>query len=341
MKSKLKEVILDQVSEIEIFSHYLGCEVKLGKAMVSPLRQEKHPSFNVYQSPTNGRLYYKDFGDERGDCFKFIMRMYGCTFTEALHMVVQDFQIATTETKRDLSQIRKAAKAIRIPQIFFNPRKKLPYARARWTPELLKLWNNGGIGLKVLQEYNVHPVSKMKIPKRDGSGDFVLHSKEGDPIFCFDYEEGIKKFYRPFVKEKKYKFISNLRKGDIFGLKQLKEHVKDQGKVNILLICAGQKDCLSLYANTGIRGIALNSESASLTSDEIIGLMEYTDKLLVCYDNDETGRKHANKIKQDIGIDHIDLGQLAPADKVNDIYDYFKLKLSADNFIKLVETHGN
>ena len=50
---KLREKILDQVSEIEIFERYLGVQIKLGRAMVSPLRQERHASFNVYQSESN------------------------------------------------------------------------------------------------------------------------------------------------------------------------------------------------------------------------------------------------------------------------------------------------
>src|SRR5688572_1848623 len=125
----LREIILDQVTEMEIYQHYLGGEVKLGRAMKSPLRQEKHPSFNVYQSQSNGKIYWKDFGDERGDCFTFVMRLHNCTFQEALHLVAQDFNLDIKEDKRDLSQIRRAAKKIRIPQIFSNPRKELPYAR--------------------------------------------------------------------------------------------------------------------------------------------------------------------------------------------------------------------
>lgn len=332
MKKDLRERILDQVSELEIFYHYLGREVKLGRPIVSPLRQEKHPSFNLYQSPTNGKIYYKDFGDERGDCFKFVMALYQCTFPEALQIVCQDFGI---QTESKFSGSRERVK-IRIPQIIINPRKELPYARMEWDPDLLELWEKGNAGIDILKEYNTWPVLKMKVKKRDSEEWFIIHSSKVDPIYCFDYENSVKKFYRPKAKDKKFKFISNLRAGDIFGLKQLKEHVKLHGKVKVLIVCAGQKDCLSLYGSTGIRGIALNSESASVTKELFIELLQYAENILVCYDNDATGIKNAAKIKQEIGIDNIFLGDLASAEEVNDIYDYFSKQYDKQKFLSLI-----
>ena len=334
---KLREKILDQVSEIEIFERYLGIQVKLGRAMVSPLRQERHASFNVYQSESNGKIYYNDFGDERGDCFKFVMALHSCTFPEALALVAQDFGIDGSG-KENLDGIRRTAKKIRIPQIFSNPRKEFPYARMEWSHQLLKLWNSGYVRLEVLIEYNTWPVDKIKVPKRDDDGHFILKSSIEDPIYCFDYENGVKKFYRPFVKDKQYKFMSNLRKGDIFGLKQLKDYVTKTGKKErVVIVCAGQKDCLSLYSNLSIRGIALNSESASVSNELYIELIQYAESILVCYDNDETGIKHAQKIKNEIGIDNIFLGDVAPADVVNDIFDYFKEDYKKEDFLRLID----
>lgn len=335
MKKDLRELILDQVSELEIFYRYLGKEVKLGRPIVSPLREEKHPSFNLYQSQTNGKIYYKDFGDERGDCFRFVMKMHDCTFPEALNLVAQDFGVSI-DKRIDVSRLQQRAKSIRIPQIFVNPRKELPYARKDWDPALLELWTKGNVTPEILLEYNTWAVSKVKMKKRDVDEWFVMHSSETDPIYCFDYENGVKKFYRPKAKDKKFKFISNLRIGDIFGLKQLKDHVQKHGKVKVLMICAGQKDCLSLYGSTGLRGICLNSESASVTRELFIELLQYAENILVCYDNDATGIKNAAKIKEEIGIDNIFLGDIAAADYVNDIYDYFSKQYDKQRFLSLI-----
>lgn len=334
---KLREKILDQVSEIQIFERYLGIQVKLGRAMVSPLRQEKHPSFNLYQSPSNGKIYYKDFGDERGDCFKLVMELYQCSFVEALQVVANDFGIDTSK-KDDVGRLRQQAKKIRIPQFFVQPRKELPYARREWSEPFLTLWKKGHVNLNALREYEVYDVLKMKVPKREGDGFFIIESKETDPIYCYDYGDGVKKFYRPYAPDKKYKFISNLRRENIFGLKQLKDHVQKTGqKVRLIIICAGQKDCLSLYCNTGIRGLALNSESAGISNELYVELMQYAEHILVCYDSDDTGRKHAQKIKDEIGIEYMSLEDLAPADIVKDIFDYFAKDFSVEQFLQLTE----
>jgi hypothetical protein len=336
MKINPREVILEHVSELDIFFHYLGQEVKLGRPIVSPLRQEKHPSFNLYQSPSNGKIYYKDFGDERGDCFNFVMKLFGCSFPEALQTVAQDFSI-DLGVKRDVSGIRREKK-IRIPQIFIIPKKEFPYARKEWTTDSLDLWIKVNVTTEILLEYNTWSVDKVKIKKRDSEEWFILKGTEQDPIYCFDYENGTKKFYRPKVKDKKFKFMSNLCTKDIFGLKQLKQEVAKNGKVKVLIICAGQKDCLSLYGSIGIRGIALNSESASITKELFIELLQYAENILVCYDNDETGIKNAAKIKQDIGIDNIFLGDISPAHDVNDLYDYFSKQYDKQSFLNLIES---
>lgn len=333
----LKEEILNKVSEIEIFERYLGFQVKLGRVMVSPLRQEKHPSFNIYQSLNNGKLYYKDFGDERGDCFRFVMKLHNCSFNEALNLIANDFDVCTSK-KEEISGIRRMIKKNWIPQFLIKKRKNLPYARDEWNEYNIQLWEKGNISIEVLKEYNVWPVKKVKIPKKDSDESFILYSKKDDLIYCFDYENGVKKFYRPNVIDKKYKFISNLTREDIFGLKQLKESVlKNKKKEKVIIICAGQKDCLSLYSNTKIRGISLNSESAAISNDLYIELMKYTENILVCYDNDNTGIKHAQKIKEEIGIDNIDLGLLAPPEIVNDLYDYFSKKFKPEKYLELIK----
>lgn len=335
MSNQLKERILDKVSELEIFYHYLGKEVKLGRAVVSPLRQEKHPSFNLYQSPTNGKIYYKDFGDERGDCFNFVKELFKCSFKEALQIIAQDFGVNVDKGFDRSSYSRKIS--IRIPQMFIEKRKEIPYARAEWNSKTFELWRKGNVTLDILKEYNTWSVEKYKIQKRDSEEWVVVKSFEQDPIYCYDYENGVKKFYRPFSKDKKKKFVSNLRSGDIFGLKQLKEHVAIHGKVKVLIICAGQKDCLSLYGSTGIRGIALNSESASVSKELYLELVQYAENILVCYDNDTTGLKHAKKIKEEVGINNIFLGDLQPEDVVNDIYDYFSKGFDKDDFLNLIQ----
>lgn len=90
------EQIRRQKSEFEIFSFYLspytkGRVLKKGQKILSPLRPEKNPSFNIYES--KGRWYFKDFGGEQGDVIKLVMILFNLSFPQALTKIYQDFNL--------------------------------------------------------------------------------------------------------------------------------------------------------------------------------------------------------------------------------------------------------
>ena len=293
-----KSDILKQISEVEIFEKYIGHEIKFGRAIISPLREEKHPSFNIYQNES-GKILFKDFSGERGDCFSFVMKIYNCSFKEALNIISHDFSI----TKEEPFFNHKREKKI-IPQIIKKERKELHVQKLDWDPESLKFWEKYGVYENHLLTYNIHPLNSYSMKTKYGDY-FTINSSKDNPIFCYDHKNGAYKIYRPFERNPKYKFVSNLIPGDIFGLATLNE------KEKLIIITAGEKDAVSLFANTGIKGIALNSESANLSKDQYIKIMNYTDHLLVCYDNDPTGHKNAQKINDEYDIEMIDISEWA------------------------------
>ncbi len=294
-----KEEILSQITELEIFHKYIGKQVPLGKAIISPLRHEKVPSFNIYQSET-GRIYFKDFSGERGDCFKFVQELYKCSFREALNIVSSDFSLDSAHgsaRKSKISSLRISSQ-IDIPCVVNRERARLDVVKRAWDDLSQAFWRQYNIGSFVLANYNVYPVETLTMNKRDG-GEFTIEWKDNDPMYCYDYGNNVKKIYRPYHKNKTYKFLSNTRSTDIFGLNAF------INKQKMLIICAGQKDCLSLYSNAGIRGIALNSESAHLTKTQYLELLNHTERLMVFYDNDHTGQANARKLEKDFGIENI------------------------------------
>ena len=301
-----KEEILSQISELDIFHKYIGQQVPLGKAIISPLRHEKVPSFNIYQSE-NGRIYFKDFSGERGDCFKFIQELHNCSFREALDIVVLDFSLNSAYGSSGpfnygskILSLGKQGKTIDIPCVVNRKRARLDVVKRAWDKSSQAFWRQYNIGSFVLANYNVYPIESLTMDKRIG-GEFTIKWKNSDPMYCYDYGDNVKKIYRPYHENKTYKFLSNTRSKDIFGLTAF------NNKQKVLVICAGQKDCLSLYSNAGIRGIALNSESAHLTKTQYLEILNHTERLMVCYDNDNTGRINSKKLKEEFGIESISL----------------------------------
>lgn len=319
----LKEKILSQVSEVEIFEKYIGQKIQLGRAIISPLREEKHASFNVYQNE-QGKFLFKDFSGERGDCFSFVMKLYGCSFSESLKIIANDFNI---EKNKSWTMKPKT----KIPSIIKKERKTLYVQKCEWNPETLKFWNDLNVKEAHLKHYNIYPLHSYTM--RSQSGDFfTINSSHDNPIFCYDHQNGAYKIYRPFEKNKKYKFVSNLIPGDIYGL-NLFDHAK------LCIITAGEKDSISLFANTGIPGIALNSESASLTKAQYIKIMSKVDNLMVCYDSDSVGQKYAWKISSQYDIPAISIDQWMDFDG-KDISDMASSEKGREILRKMIQYEG-
>jgi len=302
--TNLKRKILEQVKPIEVFQKYIDADVRFGRAIKSPLRHDKHPSFNIYRNET-GNVYYKDFGGDRGDCFHFVMRLFDCDFKTCLNIIAKDFNVI------DLPGIDlPTKKKIKIPKIEIRKRKEVDMLVKPWSGVTLHYWDKYGITQDILENYNVKSLEWFEI------GGFKIKTNLYDPIFCFDYDNGGFKFYRPLAKDKKYKFLCNTLSTDVFGLNQLSDNEE------IVVICAGQKDVLSLYANTGIRGIALNSEKNIYYDSLHIRVSNQADTIMICYDRDETGLTEMEKISTDRNIPCIDLRNFEFEGK--DISDFFQ-----------------
>lgn len=334
----LKERILEKVSEIQIYEKYIGKQLKLGKVILSPLRDEKQPSFNIYRSSTNGKIYWKDFGDERGDCFEFVMKLFTIDFKDAVELIANDFNI--DKSSKDFTNL----KAIKKPEILklIVPKRKVITTEVEhiWTTREAAFWLKLGVSAEILQEYDLTLLKSftIKIEKEDSTSYLMKVDNSESMIFCYN-KHGHKdalKIYRPFVKEKRRKFTSNLLPtDDVFGLEQVvkaKELINE--KLNVVALCAGEKDCLSLYGNTGIRGICLNSESSHFTKAKYLSVMDYCKNLIVIYDNDKTGKQYAQKIAEDYNIPVFDLSTITT---LKDTSDYFEAKLSKELFIKKIQ----
>lgn len=328
MRESLKETILRTIDDLDIFYKYLGGHIPLGKAIKSPLRDEKHPSFNIYRAK-NGRIYYNDFAGDRGDCFDFVKELHDCNFKEAIEIIAGDFSISKRSSL-------KRKRIVKIPKLIITKRKEVACNLRPIKYNELTYWNSYGILNEYMQEYGIWGAQSIKF----GNAPEILHT-EDDPLYVITYQrhpdiDGPVKSYRPLTKRKSDRFRSNIIAGDIYGLHQLKE----AGRQSVALICAGQKDVVSLYANTGIRGIALNSESSILPVQQYMDLRQYSDRFVVCYDNDKTGEENMDKLSQQIGIPAFRISEFTSH---NDIADYFKHGGTRKQFIqRLSETYkGN
>ena len=68
--------ILSRVTCVDIFAYYIGKDFRLGRAICSPLRKDKSPSFTIFKH-NSGKHFFKDFSTgESGDCFTFLTKIF-------------------------------------------------------------------------------------------------------------------------------------------------------------------------------------------------------------------------------------------------------------------------
>ena len=86
-----KNDIIEEIGEVNVFTHYSDLPVQLNKIGISPLRNEKNASFGYFIK--NGEVLFNDFVLGGGDCVKFVMLMFNLTWFEALSKIAIDFNL--------------------------------------------------------------------------------------------------------------------------------------------------------------------------------------------------------------------------------------------------------
>ena len=280
-KPKLnKDLILSKLSEEQIFSFYIGSEIRSKKLFRSKLRNDKNPTCSMYRSKS-GALIYKDFAtNQHLNCFAYVMELFKCDYYSALKIIANDFNIV-----RDSSIVKNRGKIIskdfRIEEKEFS---KIQVEIQDFTELELKWWSKYGITADILKKYNVYSCKHVFL-----NDQLVAKSQQHCPIFGYYGKkyQGNELWKIYFPKRKEYRFMGNYPSRKMQGYEQLPK----TGKVCV--ITKSQKDCMTLYS-LGIPACAPNSETV-IPNETIISDLKNRFKYIIClWDNDYTGISFLN-----------------------------------------------
>jgi hypothetical protein len=263
------DTLLQRVSEYDIYRYYLGYDFNLGKAMLSPFRKERNPSF-VINITRSGNLHHTDYGDSsnRGGCIDFVMQILCMNLPSALRRIEEDMNLGWQEEtpKREYSNpVAGMTKRERIFQVIERP----------FTRSELEYWNMFHIDKRELRDNEVYSIRRLIIDGR-------MHSLPNDePVFAYRFDERWK-IYRPLAKEKVSKWMGNVKGDTMSGLHRIvngtkKAVVTKSKKDEILLakflpaVCSVQSENTSAINSTNIALLKGNCEETYLNfdSDEI------------------------------------------------------------------------
>jgi len=278
------DVILEKITEFDIFKFYCPRFIELNKKFCSELREDKRPSASIVNY--NGNLLYKDFGypDHTFNCFGYVQFKYGVTFTEALIRISTDFNLRLASTNGVMQT--------KTPKLYGKQEidKKVTVIKKKRRPWYTKdatFWKKFGLTKEILTTFAVEPIDYY----------WINESRFSCKTITYAFRFGNKfKIYAPY--ETDLKWFSNTNKKIIQGYNQL----PDKGE--LLYITSSLKDVMCLFAMQ-LCGVALQSEMQVPSRVQMQLLLNRFKKVIIFYDNDTPGQAMAEKICREYQLDNL------------------------------------
>jgi DNA primase len=319
------ERLLEKVSEYDIFRYYMPrSNWQVNVVTLSPFRNERSPSFIIGNK--HGRLTFIDFGDtsKRGSCFDFVRMMFNVNLDEALKMIDRDLGLGMTrstntqEYKRIISDYKQP---IKVDKIYTSVQAVV----RRFTNEELAYWAQYHISEDELKANNVYSLSKVYLNKQ------LVTSSLDELRFGYLYDDRWK-IYRPFAKEKRYKWVPNnvpitamdgkddIKECDVAFINKSKKDYMVMKKL-FPCSCAVQNEGLGCFSPENVEYIKSNSASQILSFDSDVTGVENSQQITKIFNFDycNVPRKYLSQ-----GIK--DWADLAKAHGMQAIENYLKEK---------------
>jgi hypothetical protein len=302
--SGLKEFDINKVDEELIYYHYLEIVPEVNKSFFSPFVEENNPSFRFVVF--NGKLRYKCFSTGKaGTAVGLVMELFQLKYADAVDKIKRDIGFNSED---GIKHDKKFIKSIKLNKVEKTP-SKIEVLTQEMKLEDLIYWGQYGIESSDLEHYDIKSCKQVWIDDR------MWHQyRKNDP--CYRYRLGDRyKIYRPLAfRDKKWR--TNATQKHVQGFKYL----KDRG--DLLVITKSYKDVIVLRKHAGIESVAFSSESALIPEEAIEYFKERFDRIVLLYDNDETGIVKAESESERLNIPYKYITNVEAGTK--DVSDLFK-----------------
>lgn len=282
------ERLLEKVSEYDIFRYYMPrSDWQINVVTFSPFRNEKNPSFMIGNK--HGRLTFIDFGDtsKRGSCFDFVCMLFNVQLKEALEMIDRDLGLGFTRTtntqeyKRIISEYKQPVK---MSKTYTN----IQAVVRRFTKEELAYWAQYHISEDELKANNVYSLSKVYLNKQ------LINTSLDELRFGYLYDDRWK-IYRPFAKDKRYKWVPNnvpitamdgkedIKHCDVAFINKSKKDYMVMKKI-FPCSCAVQNEGLGCFSPENVEYIKNNSKYQILSFDSDVTGVQNSQQITQMFD---------------------------------------------------------
>jgi len=294
---------INKQEQLSLYHKYLG-NFKPGRNILSPIRDEKTPSFCVFYK--GDKYLWYDFGIQQGGDINSLMKRMGNTPLYALNKI-------------DI-----------IKSLPVENKYEYDIEETSFSHESLTYWNEYNIPLEILKIFNVGVVKTLYL-KKEKKKIIIASSRYYNPIYIYkylssqnhctgilnNYEDNLLhwKIYCPSGKPFKWK--SNLHGLWIDGYNIIPDNI------STLIITKSRKDVMVLHT-LGYHAISFNSEVININVEFFKLLKNRFKNIYILYDNDETGIKNAKRL----------------AEKFNIICKYIPHNMECKDISDVVKKHG-
>lgn len=312
-----REDILKYVTQEEIYSFYLGEDIKHLGIFHSPLREDNIPSFALYfhKIDRNILMFYDFATKDCGDFVVLVIRLFNLSYPEALKKVAYDLGLSSFN-------IDASKQVVQYTRIVHKDKVKLGIKTRPWSKRDQQYWSSFGIKKATLEKFNVHAINYVFY------NDTAVKTSELAYAYVEIKDDRVSyKIYQPLeIKIKKW--INNADYSVHQGYMQLPE------SGDLLIITKSLKDVMSIHDCLGIAAIGLQSESVMM-KDSVMDEYKSRFKKVIClFDNDEAGKKLSKSFTEKYNIPYFFVPEMP---KVTDFSDLVKALgiLEAVDIIKL------
>ncbi len=307
----VEEAIIHQIKERTDIADTIGQYVTLkrrgGNLLgLCPFHNEKSPSFTV----NTAKNIWHCFGcGEGGNIFQFIMKIENLSFPETLKMLGERAGIAMAdlmggkEHRKEEGLFQILLEAQGIYRELLSHARAQEYIKKRDLNEVsIKTWNIGYTGPKgqfIASRFKGRYSEDLLV----SSGLFIstpngLIDRFQDRLMfpILDLQSRVVGFGGRTLGDDSAKYINSPetpvyhKSNFLYGLAQTKQDVKTEG---CLILVEGYMDAVGLH-QAGIKPVAAVLGTA-LTIPQIKLAERFTDKVFLCFDADEAGRKAARR----------------------------------------------
>lgn len=285
--------LLSKINDADIYNKYYyearGFSFEFNKRCNNPYTPDDNPSFMIYYK--DGECFHKAFNSpHKGNCWQFIMDLFGISYDEAVEKVAKDFNLLEgdkyLEILSNLPKIEKKEK--KDVDIKFSTLKNFTKAHI----DYLNQFHLNLEDIHIFEDTLIYPVKRFWINKEP----FILKNEIGFAYYIPEINKV--KVYLP-QREKGNKFWSSIPFDYIHGLNQIKFCKK-------AIITKSVKDAWVLKKAVDICQTVVQAENpTTITNSTIDFFNNNVEETYVSFDSDLPGVENSKIITKKAGWKYI------------------------------------